>query len=260
MAPAPNGIKSLYRMSDIVELLMRRGPLSTSGVADEIGISRSTAHSYLSTMYDLGYVVTRPDGYDLSLKFLDVGVHVRDSLPITSVGEPVIEQLAQDTNEATWLIVEEHGKAVYTNLALGDRAVHTRGRIGKRTYLHTLAAGKMILAHLPTERVEAIIEEHGLPSQTEQTIDSREALYEELERVREQGYALNDHESITGARAVGAPVLVDDEVQGAVSVSGPANRVTMERLEDEIIPALLAAVNELELKLDASNDIADRAR
>lgn len=242
-------IKAVARFAEIVETLCAEEPLSSREVADELGVAKSTAHAYLATMDDLEYVVRGPEGYSLGLKFLDYGMLERDKLRVVSVAEEAVEQLAADTSEAVYLVVEEHGWGVYVDYALGDRAVRTHARIGTRAHLHSLASGKSILAHLPEARVEAILDEHGLPPETEHTIRTREALAEHLETVRERGYAVNEHEANMGTRAVGAPIIVDGDVVAAVAVAGPANRITRQRLEDEVLGEVLATVNEVELML-----------
>lgn len=242
-------IQAVYRFSDIIELLREQEPLPSRDVADEVGVAKSTAHAYLATMEDLGYVVRESEGYSLSLRFLDYGMLERDRLHVVEVARDAVEQLATDTSEAVYLVVEEHGQAVYVDFALGDRAVKTHARIGTRAPLHSLASGKAILAHLSTERVEAIVENHGLVAQTENTIQSRETLHTELETVRERGYAVNEHEANVGTRAVGAPIISHDEIIASIAVAGPANRITEERLEDEVLGEILATANEIELML-----------
>lgn len=243
------GIQAVSRFTEIVETLREKEPLTSRDVANEVGVAKSTAHAYLATMEDNEHVVRGPEGYSLSLQFLDYGMVERDRLPVVEAARGAIEQLAEDTNEAVYLVVEEHGHAVYVDYALGSRAVRTHARIGTRTPLHSLASGKAILATLPEDRVEEIIETHGFAAQTENTIQSREALYESIETVREQGYAVNEHEANIGTRAVGAPIIADDEVVAAVAVAGPANRITRTRLDEEVLGEVLATANEIELTL-----------
>jgi DNA-binding IclR family transcriptional regulator len=165
------------------------------------------------------------------------------------LGRSTIEQLAATTGEAVWLVTEESGYGVYLDYALGEQAVQTYARIGTRSPLHCLASGKSILAHLPEERVTEIVERRGLEQRTEHTVGSLEELLDELEVTRERGYAMNDEEAISGTRAVGTAIVVDDAVVGAISTVGPANRMTDRQLDEGIIDHVLGAANELELKL-----------
>jgi DNA-binding IclR family transcriptional regulator len=93
------------------------------------------------------------------------------------------------------------------------------------------------------------VEARGLEQRTDRTIGSLEELLRELETTRERGYAVNDEEAVKGARAVGTAIVVDGSVVGAISIVGPANRMTDRQLEDGIVDHVLGAANELELKL-----------
>jgi len=115
--------------------------------------------------------------------------------------------------------------------------------------MHYNSGGKAILAHLPDREVNVIIDEYGLPAQTENTITTRETLFDELERIREQGYALNLSEDLKGIHAIGVPLTFDGEIQGALSIAGPAHRLSKERCEGEVFDQLRAATDEIELNL-----------
>ncbi|MFC6764363.1 IclR family transcriptional regulator [Natrinema soli] len=173
----------------------------------------------------------------------------RNRIRVVNVARNTVKQLAEDTSEAVYLVVEEHGQAVYVDHVLGDRGVQTHGRLGTRMPLHGLASGKAILAYLPDKRIEEILNRHGLPKQTSNTITARQTLYEKLEKTRERGYAVNEQEANVGTRAVGAPILVDEEVIASIAVAGPANRITRNRLKDEVAGKILAAANEIEIMM-----------
>lgn len=243
-------ISAVDRFAAVADLLHEHEALTSQEVADELDVAKSTAHAYLATMADLGFAVQGTDGYSLGLKLLDHGMAARDSFRVVDAAADPVEQLAADTSEAVYLVVEEHGKAVYLDYALGDRAVKTHARIGTRSHLHSLASGKAILAHLSEQRVREIVDEHGLPASTENTVSTSEELFGELETVREQGYAVNEHEANVGTRAVGAPILAGGDVVAAIAVAGPANRITRDRLEAEVLGEVLATANEIELMLD----------
>ncbi|MGQ4557601.1 IclR family transcriptional regulator domain-containing protein [Halobellus sp. GM3] len=243
-------LQSVRRVSEIVELLQEEGPLGTTEITEALDVPTSTVHDYLSSLHELEYLVKTGGKYALGLRLLSHGIAARNRHPIADVGAETIEQLATTTGEAAWLMTEEHGRGVYLDYALGEHAVHTYARVGLRSPLHHLASGKSILAHLPEERVEQIIDRHGLERRTERTIDTPAELFAELERTRDRGYAINDHEAVEGARAVGKAIIVDGDVLGAISVVGPANRLTDQQLADGIVDQLLGAANELELKLN----------
>ena len=244
------GIKSTNTTFAIVETIHEAGHIRLVDLAEAVGVANSTAFDHLTSLEDLGYVIEDSDGYRLGLKFLDHGMqakyHYRELLRAV---EPVLEQLVDETDEAVNLVVEEHDHAVYIARLTGKRGVPTNSWVGKRKQIHTLSAGKAILSHLPAERVDEIIARTGLTSATPDTITSRDSLAEELAEIRDRGVAFNNRESHESIRAVGAPIVLDGTVYGAVSIAGPARRLTGEHYETELPNLLLGAVNEIELKL-----------
>jgi len=213
-------------------------------------MAESTVHSHLATLQDQEYVVKDGTTYRPSLKFLGHEIRVRNELPLSSTARPVIEELAKDTGEVAWTVVEEYGRAVYLMRKSGEKAVQTRGRIGRRTTMHDIAAGKAILAHLPESRVEDIIDTFGLPERTDSTITERDALYSELETICERGYAINDGETTEKVRAVASPILWDGTVCGAVGIAGPKHRLNGKRFTDRLPTKILEATDTVELKLE----------
>lgn len=221
-----------------------------TNIASHLEIPKSTAFTHIKTLEDEEYIIESDDGkFRLGLKFLEHGIHSRDKLPLYHASSPAMEQLAEETELAVWLGVEEYGKVVCIKKQMGERAVPTRGKIGRGLRMHSGAMGKAILAHLPEERIDEIIEKHGLPARTDQTITDRELLYEELESIREEGVAFNDAESMDGLRAVASPIFLDSSIQGAICVAGTRNRMNGEQFK-EILPARVKdAANEIELNL-----------
>jgi DNA-binding IclR family transcriptional regulator len=161
-----------------------------------------------------------------------------------------LNELAEDLNETGLLITEEQGRAVYLYRARSPQSFQSQIEIGQHTPLHHLAAGKAILAYYPRERVDEILRGEKLNRFTERTVVDREELEARFERIRERGYALNLEESIEGLHAVSAPIRGNQtEIVGAVSVSGPAHRLTEDRIETEVADKLLSVANEIELDL-----------
>lgn len=139
-----------------------------------------------------GYVIKEEETYRLGLRLLDLGGFARRYHRIYEIAKEEVASLAEETGEMANLVVEEKGKGVYLHRAHGLEAVRTDSYIGQRVHLHNTALGKAILAHLPETRVDEIIERHGMPSSTPSTITERDALFEELETVREEGVAFDD--------------------------------------------------------------------
>jgi len=239
-------VQSVQTAIRIIEHLREVGEAGVTELATAVDCSKGTVHSHLATLLENEYVVRNGDRYGLSLKFLDLGEYVKSRLDIYDVVTEELDDLAAGTGEVAQFATEEHGRAVYLYKARGDQAVNTASTVGKREYIHCISLGKAMLAHLPEERVEEIIDRHGLPAQTPNTITDRETLFEELETVRERGYAVDDEEMIEGIRCVAAP-LTDDGVVGAISISGPSSRMDGERFREELPRKLLRSANVIEI-------------
>lgn len=245
------GIKAMETTFAIIETIRDAGYIRLVDLADRVGIANSTAFDHLTTLEEFGYVVQEPVGYRLGLKLLDHGMQAKYHYrSLIETSRPALEQLVEETDEAINLVVEEYNHAVYIARLTGDRGVPMNSWVGKRKRIHTLSAGKAILAHMLPDRVDRFISETGLEGVTAETITTRNELESEFERIRERGVAFNNRESHESIRAVGAPIILDNEVMGAVSVAGPARRLTGEYFESKIPDLLLGAVNEIELKLD----------
>jgi DNA-binding IclR family transcriptional regulator len=139
--------------------------------------------------------------------------------------------------------------AALTNDSFG---VRQDAPLGTRYYLHENSGGKAILAELPDDQIDSVIQEVGLPKQTENTITSRSELFDRIEKIRERGFAMNTEERRKGINAV-AVSIHDSEIgdYGALTVAGPANRLNEQKLEKHG-ETLLGAINELELEINYS--------
>lgn len=238
-------VKSARTAFEIIEYIHEQDGADMGELTEELDLAKSTIHGYLATLESLEYLVNDGMEYHLSLKFLYHGTAARNSVPLSRVVDETLAALAEETSLVAWLVVEEHGRAVYLNRAISDNAVQTYGRISKRTDLHAPAPGKAILAHLPDSTVRNIIDSYGLPMRTEYTITDEDELFEELATVRQRGYAESKHEVALGVQSVAAPVHHDDKVLGAVSVSGTSNQVDDEYFDMKPPNLVMSAADNL---------------
>lgn len=247
---AKNSVGSVERTFAIIEAIKECEGAGVTELANRLEMPKSTVHNYLSTLEQEEYLVKEDDVYYVGTRFLDFGAHARNRRPIDSIARPEVNRLAEQTGELANLLIEEHGRGIYLHRVGGDRAVKVEAHVGTRVYLHTTGLGKAILAHLPDARVDEIIERHGLPATTPQTVTDPDELRAELETIRERGYATDDEEKLAGLRCVAAPVLSDDNrVLGAISVAGPTNRLRGDRFREELPDKILEAANVIELNV-----------
>jgi DNA-binding IclR family transcriptional regulator len=248
---AKHPVRTTEKTLALVEQLMEDGPCGVTDLSNELSMGKSAVHNHLTTLRKHGYVLKDDDEYQIGLKFLEIGGRVRKSMEFYQVAEPEVKSLAAETGELANLLVEEQGMGVYLIRAKGDEAVDLDTYAGLRTHLHTTALGKAILAHLPTSRVEEIVEHRGLERATPDSIGTREELFEELDEIRERGYAVDDGERLAGLRCLAAPVKASSgEVLGAISVSAPASRISDDDLHGALPERVLSAANVVELNIN----------
>lgn len=240
--------KTIFR---IVETIQAKERVNLTTLAESLGMPVSTVHNHVSTLVSLGYLIRDGDDYTLGLKFLNHGMAALQNHAIVGLANVEMQSLAEQTGELVWLVVEEHGQAVYVSKVASENVVgRDFSNVGKRSYLHDKASGKALLAHIPHERVLDIIDRFGLPQSTPNTITDPQRLFDELREIRETGIAYNDGEHIEGFRAVAGPIMSQEKVVGAISISGPANRIKNDRFRETLPELLLGTTNALELSLN----------
>ncbi|GAB7020963.1 IclR family transcriptional regulator [Halostagnicola bangensis] len=243
-------IEASFRILDAIQ---DEDGVTLTELSNELGLSTSTLYNYLNTLNQLGVIVKEEGEYHLGMKLYELGQSAKRSLEFVDIILPVLEELANETEEVAHLTVEEHGKIVFIDYGIGQRGVPTHAKKGSKSFMHCRAAGKVILANYPQSKVERILDRHGLPKRTDNTITDKEALYDELSTVKEEGVAFNYEESINGLRAVAAPIFQNEDVIAAISIPGPAKRLSGEYFQKELPKLLLDATNEIDLKLKYSD-------
>jgi DNA-binding IclR family transcriptional regulator len=242
-------IQSVASSLEIINVLSHADDsMSVTQVSDAVGLSPSSVHKHLQTLREYGFVTKKETNYQLGLEFLNIGGEVREfHLKNTNI-KPQLQSLSQETGRNTYFTVEESGQAIILFREVGENGVPLSARIGTRYYMHQIAGGKAILSEYPRARVEEIIQQHGLPAATEHTITDPETLFEDLEKVRELGYATTREESTQGVQAIAAPVTHPEQgVLGACAIGGPVHQIRDE--EEELVRRLQSTVNELELTI-----------
>ena len=202
MTDRSNGrrIGAVQRSCEILQAMRTTDGVSVSELSDRVDLSAGAVHTHLATLREYGLIVKEGTTYRLGPQLVPFGEFVKHHSPLYQAARPELDALANETGECAHLLVENNGLSVFIYEAFGDNAVGTSYHVRSRTvpphYLHNHAAGKALLAHYPSERVDEIIAEHGLEPATEETITDRETLRSAFRTIRERGYALNDEEEI----------------------------------------------------------------
>lgn len=249
MTTDPGNRGTCEKLLGIVDALDDLDHAGVTELAEHRSLPKSTTHYHLNILQENGFVVKDGEQYRLGLRFLEIGEQARRRVPLYEVAKPEVERLAAETAELALLMVEEQGLGVYLDKAKGPNAIDIDAPIGRHAHLHNRAMGKAILSRLSRERVQSIVDRHGLPSTAPNTITSERALFDELEAIRDRGVSYNDQESVEGLQGISVPILDGDEVLGAISVAGPTARISDDGSKAEIIDLLNKSKNVIELTL-----------
>ncbi|ELZ30553.1 ArcR family transcription regulator [Halosimplex carlsbadense 2-9-1] len=258
---SPRTLSTVSTAMEAVKAIEATDGTGVTELADRLDISKSSAHAYLATLEQSGFLVNRDGRYELSLMFFVLGEYARNRSLLDEMIIRKLDELAAETAHYTHLVTEENGRGINLYKGKGEAAVgddYQRAKRQQRDYLHITASGKAILAFLPQHRVEAIVDRHGLPRRTANTITDREELFDHLATVRERGYAVNDEEEIEGLRAVGAPIRDrDGDVLGSISISGPTSLVDGDTFYEALPERVMETANIIEVNRNMSDRRSD---
>lgn len=221
-----------------------------SEISKEVGLHKATTHRILTTLVNYGFVERSLDGakYRLGVQLVDLGFKVTRGMDLRREALPVITQLALQIDEAVDLSVFDQMKVLYIEMIQSRHALTVAASVGQRLPAHCTASGKIFLSQLSEEQLEDYLQ-NPLQAFTRNTIIDPRQLSAVLEQVRQTGYALDDEEFEYAVRAVAAPVRNPlNKIVAAVSVPGPASRLTLERI-NEITPILLHAARDISRRL-----------
>lgn len=250
-------ILSVRKAMDILDCVAQKGRISIKDLSSRLGMPKSTVCRLAQTLQACGYLEqdSATGDYFLSYKFFRIGYDILEKFGIRDCVAPVIKKLAEDTQETVNLTVLDEAKVLYIE-KIEASPIHTGIKVGGRAPLHCTASGKAMLASLPPEKLNSILEKCvPLEIFTEKTIVTVEGLLQELARCRKQGYALCMDEIANGVYAIGAVIHgYPGREAAALSIAGPSNRFTPERMS-VIIELILKASEAISRKLKCNKAV-----
>jgi IclR family acetate operon transcriptional repressor len=244
-------VQSVARAVRILELVAEHpGRLGVSEIGRRLGVHKATASRLISTLSAGGLLERDPgtEKYRPGFGLVRLASTAVADLDLVRQARPVLERLAEETQETVNLAVLGGREVVNIDQVAGSHAVVNVNWVGKRTPLHCTSNGKVLLAHLPTDERDGILA-GPLERRTPGTIVDPEVLRTQLRRARRQGYASTVEELEVGLNAVAAPVRgPGGEVVAAVSVAGPSYRVTPSRIP-ELAGGVVRAAGEISRRM-----------
>lgn len=218
-------VQSVARAANLLNVVANHGPhgLSVTEIADRLNVAKSTALALARTLTAAGLLRGVDPGprYVLGLNLLRLGDLVGQQTSIAELGLPTLRDLSSVTGLTARLAMNEAGYPVFLERIDGEGNIRFHAPLGQREEPHATAAGKAILAYLPEVDVRLLLAEAGMARYTPKTITDVETLLGELERVRTEGYALDDEEEAEGVFCVGSAFFDHQgSCAGALSVTG----------------------------------------
>lgn len=245
-------INSVQRAFDILELFSYdERELGISEMARRLGLHKSMVHRVVTTLVSRGALEQNRDNgkYRLGIKLYRLGLLVHKDNELIAVSEPLLERLTGLTGETSNLVLLDGSMAVYIAQRECQRMIRMFTKPGVKVYPHCSGAGKVLLSEMDWHRIQSIVDSNGFPCYTPNTITCIDELMEELERVRERGYAMDNEEREEGVVCIAAPVRNRyGSIAASLSISGPVNRFGSDRLEgliDRVKAEALAISKEL---------------
>jgi IclR family pca regulon transcriptional regulator len=244
-------VQSLERGLTVIKAFGAEEPeLTLSDVARRTGLTRAAARRFLLTLVDLGYVRTDGKQFALTPRVLDLGYAFLSSLTLPEVAEPHLERLAAELRESSSVSVLDGDEIVYVGRVPTSRIMRVAINVGTRFPAYATSMGRVLLAGLPDDRRAAYLARAEIRPLTRNAIDNAGDLAAELDRVREQGWALVDQELEEGLRSIAAPVRdAGGRTIAAVNVSAHASRVSAEDVKRTLLGPLLATAQRIEADL-----------
>lgn len=216
-------INSVLKAIKIMQLFNASAPrLTLVEISQALNLPKSTAHNLLATLQSQGFIErTDDDRYALGKAIIALTQAVRVNVELRDRAAPLLRKLADTCRESVYLTVLEGDYVLYIYAVESPHRLLARTAVGDRVHPHCTSVGKAILAALPLEKVEEIIERVGLPAFTRFTITDFETLSEELARTRSRGYAIDHEEHEEGIYCIGAPIYNErGRVIASCSIAG----------------------------------------
>ncbi len=226
-------------VSLLEQVVMAKGPLRFTDILKLSTQPRGTLHRQLSHLVEEGLLEQRADQtYVAGIRLLKFAASAWSSNDLRTVAAPHLQGLFEETGESVHLGVVRGTEIIYLDKIDGRHAVRMHSQIGRASPLYCTGVGKAALSLLPQPQLIALVDTLSFRAFSPNTIVGADAFLAEIGRVRQRGFAFDLEEHETGIHCIAVPLAgLGSDVQAAISVTGPAYRLTRERLE-EWVPIL----------------------
>lgn len=240
----PTTLRLLTLLEEVVRI---GGPVIPADLADATDLPKATLHRLFQTLEAEGYLQREPDGrsYSVGLRSRQLAVATLSTMRVRTARLAVMRALAKDTGETCNVAIPDREAMVYLDRVETEWPLRVQFSVGTRVPLHCTASGKLYLSTLSDIRLSSFLRNVELEPLAPNTFTDPEALRAEIEKIREQGFAVDDEEFLEGVVAFAMPLRdMHGRMPGTISFQGPKQRLTLEK-GYSYLPRLERAANEL---------------
>ncbi len=251
-------VQSLSRGLDVITAFgPDRQSLTLSDVARITGLTRATARRFLLTLVELGYMRTDGKFFSLTPHVLNLGFSYLSGLSLTEVAHPHVQDLVSTVHESSSVAVLDGDDVVYVVRVPTKRIMTVAISVGTRFPAFATSMGRILLAGLSSDQLEAYLERVNLVPLTRFTVTDPKCLRQMIDEIRAEGFAITDQELEEGLRSTAVPIRdAGGNTIAAINLSAQATRVTPAHMRDEFLPHLLEAAHRIETDLAATDRYA----
>lgn len=239
------GVQSLARAFGIMEEVARsRDGISLAELSKRVGLHNSTTFHLVKTMVSLGYIRQIKDSkrYRIGRPLFALAASALDEIEMVSLATPVLEDLSRETGESGHFAVRMGDSVVVIARTAAPGAFQLTERVGVVRPAHCTALGKVILAALRPDQLDRFLARIELAAVAPKSITEPDALKKNLNEVRSSGIAFDDGEFNPEVRCIAVPVKdFTGQVFGAIGISGPIWRLSIQALQSRAITVQAAA-------------------
>jgi IclR family pca regulon transcriptional regulator len=240
-------VRGLERGFAVIKAFSADAPsLTIAETAARARLTRAVARRYLFTLEELGYVTREGSLFSLTPRIMELGFTYLSTLPVADIAQPFLERVVERLHLSSSAAILDGCECVYVARVSARRILTTTLVVGSRVPAHATALGKVLLAYLPPEALDAYFERAPLERHTQRTICEEPQLRKALREVRLCGWACADEEYNVGLRTIAAPVFNQaGHVVAAVNVAAAVSLVPLRQLQEDHLPVLLRAARDM---------------
>ena len=247
---------TIQRALDILNLFKERGNLSFNDIQKNLGFNKTTLYRVLSTLLDNQYLKKDEKGrYELGLNLFILGNRISREHHLINVSTPHLKDLSQRFGLTAHLGILDGMEVIILQKTDPHRLIKMVCNVGGSIPAHCTSQGKVLLAYAPKETVQKIIDIHGLPRYTPHSICTTVGLMAELEKVRAQGWSLDNTEHEKNIRCVAVPIFNDlGKIEAALSSAGTTVDLPDEEAIKKTVEVLKEARDKIRFEMGYGNN------